>query len=230
MSAFIAISGLLIGTLAGWYARKRSNTSPPAATAHPHQIDHVCEIDQRVSTTLASLHAYEKRLLLGNHLSQQDGASTKPTRTGSTMNGTGPSVRSAPRDPLDGKTLLDIKRETDQHIRECTSALTRATAVLQEDMLRRAQEVVDALVALRETLEAQEADEETDVDTMSSRVAALHRARTRFLNTVRPRLGLSALSEKTEEQIEELTEQAFSPAQCPRPFMAAGVRLPQERF
>ncbi len=224
--------GPLVGVLVGWHLHRRSNHSASDPTALQQQIDHVCEIDQRISSAMATLHDYEKRLLVGAHLSENGSASTEPSSTGSGTNkdpGLGPE-RSSLREPLDGKTLLNIKREVDEHIRECTSVLTRATAVLEEDTIRHAQELVDMLVATRETLEEREIDGDTSPEAMRPCVAALHESRTRFLNTARARLGLDSLSEKTENQIEDLTEHTLSPAQCPRPYMAAGIRLPQERF
>jgi proline dehydrogenase len=96
-------------------------------------------------------------------------------------------------------------------------------------MISRAQELIDALVTTRETLEKQETDGEASLEAVRSCVATLHQSRTRFLNTARTRLDLDALSEDTEDQIEALTEQAFSPSHLPRPYLAAGVRLPEER-
>jgi hypothetical protein len=232
VTVLIAMVGPLVGVLVGWHLHGRSNRSASTPTALQQQIDYVCEIDQRISSAMATLHDYEKRLLVGAHLSENGSASTKPSSTSSGTNedsGLGPE-RSPLREPLDGKTLLNIKREVDEHIRECTSVLTRATAVLEEDTIRHAQELVDALVATRETLEEQEIDGDTSPEAMRPRVAALHESRTRFLNTARGRLGLDSLSEETENQIEDLTEHTFSPTQCPRPYMAAGIRLPQERF
>jgi len=180
---------------------------------------------------MASLQAYEKRLLVGAQLSENGSASTKPSSASSGMGGdSGLGLGRSPlREPLDGKTLLDIKREADKHIWECTSALTRATAVLEEDTIHLAQELVDALVSTRETLEKQETDGEASAEAVRSCVAALHQSRTRFLNTARTRLGLDTLSEDTERRIETLTEKAFSPSHLPRPYLAAGVRLPEER-
>ena len=180
---------------------------------------------------MASLHAYEKRLLVGTQLSENGSASTKPSSTGAgTDDNLGLGLGRSPlREPLDGKTLLDIKRKADEQIWDCTSALTRATAVLEKDTIHRAQELIDALVDTRETLEEQETDNEPSPDAVCSCVASLHKSRTRFLNTVRTRLELGALSEETEGRIEALAEQAFSPSHLPRPYLAAGVRLPQER-
>jgi hypothetical protein len=180
---------------------------------------------------MASLHAYEKRLLVGTQLSENGSASTKPSSTGAgTDDNLGLGLGRSPlREPLDGKTLLDIKRKADEQIWDCTSALTRATAVLEKDTIHRAQDLIDALVDTRETLEEQETDNEPSPDAVRSCVASLHKSRTRFLNTVRTRLELGALSEETEGRIEALAEQAFSPSHLPRPYLAAGVRLPQER-
>ena len=225
------MSGPLVGVLIGWYLHRRFNHSSSDPTALQQQLDHVCKIDQHISSAMASLHAYEKRLLVGTQLSENGSASTKPSSTGAgTDDNLGLGLGRTPlREPLDGKTLLDIKREADEQIWECTSALTRAIAVLEEDTIHHAQELVDALVDTRETLEEQETDSETSPDAVRSCVASLHRSRTRFLNTARTRLGLSALSEETEGRIEALAEQAFSPSHLPRPYLAAGVRLPEER-
>ncbi|MCS4049521.1 hypothetical protein [Salinibacter ruber] len=133
------------------------------------------------------------------------------------------------REPLDGKTLLDVKQEADEHLWDCTSVLTQATAVLEEDTIRRAQELVDALLDARETLEAQEASGEASSEAVRGCVSALHEARAQFLRTARTRLGLDALSEETDDRIAALTQQASSPSSLPRPYVAAGVRLPEER-
>ena len=225
------MAGPLAGVLIGWYLHERSTSFSSGSTPLQQQLDHICEIDQRISSAMASLQAYEKRLLVGTQLSENGSASTKPSSANSGVGGdSGLGLGRSPlREPLDGKTLLDIKREADERIWECTSALTRATAVLEEDMIRRAQELVDALVTTRETLEKQETDGEASLEAVRSCVATLHQSRTRFLNTARTRLGLDALSEETEGRIENLTEQAFSPSHLPRPYLAAGVRLPEER-
>jgi len=231
VTVLIAVVGPLAGVLIGWCLHRRSTSSSSDPTALQHQIDHICEIDQRISSAIASLQAYEKRLLVGTQLSENGSASTEPSSSNTGVggdSGLGPG-RSPLREPLNGETLLDIKREADEHIWECTSALTRATAVLEEDMIRRAQELVDALVSTRETLEEQETSGEAYSEAMQSCVAALHQSRTRFLNTARTRLGLDTLSEDTEDQIEALTQQSFSPSHLPRPYLAAGVRLPNAR-
>ena len=231
MTVLIAIAGPLVGVLLGWSLHRRSTSSSSNPTALQQQIDHVCDIDRRISSALASLHAYEKRLLVGTQLPENGSASTKPSSTGSDTAGD-PGLglsRSPLREPLDGKTLLDIKREADEHLWECTSALTRATAVLEEDTIRRAQEVIDALVNTREALEEQETNRDSSSETVRTCVATLHQSRSRFLHAARTRLGLTSLSEETEARIETLTEQAFSPSHVPRPYVAAGVRLPEER-
>ncbi|MEF8816576.1 MAG: hypothetical protein V5A58_07290 [Salinibacter sp.] len=223
------MSGPLVGVLIGWFLHGHANPSSDP-TALQQQMDHICEIDRRISSALASLHAYEERLRIGAQLSENGSASTKPCSIGSGTDDLGMGLGRSPlREPLDGKTLLDIKQATDNHIRECTSALTRATAVLEEDTIRGAQELVDALVNTRATLEAQETNGEASSEAMGSCVAALHTSRSQFLNTARARLGLDALTEETEGRIEALTEKAFSPSHLSRPYVAAGVRLPEER-
>jgi len=231
VTVLVAIAAPLAGVLIGWSLHKRSVSSSPRPTASQQQLDHVCELDRRISSALASLHAYEKRLLVGTHLSENGSASTRPSTPGSGAAGDGKLGRghSPLHEPLDGKTLLDIKREVDEHLWECTSALTRATAVLETDTVRRAQELVDALVSTREALEEQERNSGASAEAVRSCVSALHRSRTRFLNTARTRLGLDPLSEDTEGRIEALAEQAFSPSHLPRPYVATGVRLPDER-
>ncbi len=181
---------------------------------------------------MASLQTYETRLRVGKRLSENGPAATKPASTSAEPSGDRPEgIPSSPlREPLDGKTLLDVKRDVDGHIRECTSALTRSTAVLKEPTIQRAQELMDALVATRESLEAAESENGAAPDAVRSHMVRLHRSRTRFLNTVRTCLGLSTLSTEIEEQLEELNEQAFASTQCPRPFLTTGIRLPQERF
>lgn len=231
VTALIALLGSLIGILTGWFSHKHANHSPDP-TALQQQLNHICEIDRRISSAMASLHAYEKRLLVGTHLSENGSASTKRSLTGSGRSedlglNLGPSPL---REPLDGKTLLSIKREADEHIWECTSALTRATAVLEENTIHHAQDLIDALVATRKTLEEQESEREGASEAMQPCVAALHKSRTRFLNAARSRLGLDSLSEETEARTKKLTEHVFSPAECPRPYLAAGIRLPQKRF
>ncbi|MCS4152353.1 hypothetical protein [Salinibacter ruber] len=101
--------------------------------------------------------------------------------------------------------------------------------MLEEDTIRRAQELVDALLDARETLEAQEASGEASSEAVRGCVSALHEARAQFLRTARTRLGLDALSEETDDRIAALTQQASSPSSLPRPYVAAGVRLPEER-
>ena len=229
VTALLAMSGPLVGVLIGWFLHDHANPSSDP-TALQQRMDHICEIDRRISSALASLHAYEKRLLVGAQLSENGSASTKPCSMGSGTNDRGLGLGRSPlREPLDGKTLLNIKQATDDQIRECTSALTRATAVLEEDTIRCAQELVDALVNTRETLEAHEANGEASAEAMGSCVAALHTSRAQFLNTARAQLGLDALAEETEGRIETLTQKAFSPSHHPRSYVAAGVRLPDER-
>lgn len=104
-----------------------------------------------------------------------------------------------------------------------------AVTALEADTIHRAQKLIDAVVDTCETLEEQETDSETSLDAVRSCVASLQKSRTRFLNTVHTRLGLGVLSEETEGRIEAPAEQAFSPSHLPRPYLAAGGRLPQER-
>ncbi len=225
----MAVSGPLVGILIGWMLHRHTDHAP-APTALQQRIEHVCTIDQRISSALASLHAYEERLRIGAQLSENGSASTKPCSIGSGTDDLGMGLGRPPlREPLDGKTLLDIKQATDNHIRECTSALTRATAVLEEDTIRGAEELVDALVNTRATLEAQETNGEASSEAMGACVSALHESRAQFLRTARTRLGLDALTEETEGRIEALAEKAFSPSHLSRPYVAAGVRLPEER-
>ncbi len=193
-------------------------------------MEHVCAIDQRISSALASLRAYEARLLVETQLSENGSASTKPS---SISPGRGKASgldcgRAPLREPLDGKTLLDVKQEADEHLWECTSALTRATAVLEGDTIRRAQELVDALLDARETLEAQEASGEASSEAVGACVSTLHESHAQFLRTAPTRLGMDALSEETDDRIAALTQQASSPSPLPRPYVAAGVRLPKE--
>ena len=226
----MAVSGPLVGVLIGWMLHRHADHAP-APTALQQRIEHVCAIDQCISSALASLRAYETRLLVGTQLSENGSASTKPSSM-SPGKGNAPGLecgRAPLREPLDGKTLLDIKQATDNHIRECTSALTRATAVLEEDTIRGAEELVDALVNTRATLEAQETNGEASSEAMGACVSALHESRAQFLRTARTRLGLDALTEETEGRIEALAEKAFSPSHLSRPYVAAGVRLPEER-
>lgn len=226
------MTGPLIGGALGWYLRRRFNRSPSSPAGLQHQIDHVCKIDRHVSSVMAMLHEYEQRLLLETHLSENGSAATRSSLTDSDAeNDLAQGLRRpGHRDLLDGKTLLEIKREVDQQIRTCTSVLTRSTAVLDEDVICRAQDLVDTLIAVREALEEQEADDETSPDAIRPHVAALHESRTCFLGTARTHLGIPSLSKDTTEQIEDLAEHTFSPAQCPRPYTTAGIRLPQERF
>ncbi len=201
----MAVSGPLVGILIGWMLHRHADHAP-APTALQQRIEHVCTIDQRISSALASLHAYEERLRIGAQLSENGSASTKPCSIGSGTDDLGMGLGRPPlREPLDGKTLLDIKQATDNHIRECTSALTRAT------------------------LEAQETNGEASSEAMGACVSALHESRAQFLRTARTRLGLDALTEETEGRIEALAEKAFSPSHLSRPYVAAGVRLPEER-
>lgn len=226
----MAVSGPLVGVLIGWMLHRHADHAP-APTALQQRIEHVCAIDQCISSALASLRAYETRLLVGTQLSENGSASTKPSSM-SPGKGNAPGLecgRAPLREPLDGKTLLDVKQEADEHLWDCTSALTQATAVLEEDTIRRAQELVDALLDARETLEAQEASGEASSEAVGACVSPLHEARAQFLRTARTRLGLDALSEETDDRIAALTQQASSPSSLPRPYVAAGVRLPEER-
>ncbi len=70
---------------------------------------------------------------------------------------------------------------------------------------------------------------EASSEAMGACVSALHESRAQFLRTARTRLGLDALTEETEGRIEALAEKAFSPSHLSRPYVAAGVRLPEER-
>jgi len=236
VTTFLAVLGPLAGGLIGWLLRMQfDRTSLRSATAQ-RQLDHICELDRRVTSAMASLHAYEKRLLVGRHLEQNGHASTK---AGASTSGHGTSTASpsalAPgrrplHEPLDGQTLLDIKRDADQRIRECTNALTRATAVLDDEAVLCAQELVEALLATRKTLETQEVERDAPAEEMPDHVASLHQLRIRFLDTTRERLHVDPLSENVAEGVERLTEQAFSPSEVPRPYMATGVRLSEERL
>ncbi len=144
--------------------RSRARPDGPSATNRTRPID------QRISSAL--LHAYEERLRIGAQLSENGSASTKPCSIGSGTDNLGMGLGRSPlREPLDGKILLDIKQATDNHIRECTSALTRATAVLEEDTIRGAEELVDALVNTRATLEAQETNGEASSEAMGASLA-----------------------------------------------------------
>lgn len=234
MTALIAVSGPLAGVLIGWLISRRSENTSLHTAATQRQLGQVCELDRCVSAALASLQAYEKRLLVGQHLENNGRSSTKEPAPDPGSGKTARPASAAPRrgplgEPLDGKTLLSIKREADEHIWKCTSALARATACLDEEAVLRAHELVEALVTTRETLEAQEGNGDASPEEMSSRVAALHRARTRFLNTARQTLHVEALSDATTERVERLSEQAFSPSRVPRPYVATGVRVSKKR-
>ena len=100
--------------------------------------------------------------------------------------------------------------------------------LLEGDTICRAQELVDALPDARETLEAQEASGKASSEAVGACVSALYESRSQFLRTARARLGLDALSEETDDRIAALTQQASSPSHRPRPYVAAGVRLPEE--
>lgn len=236
MTTFLAVSGPLAGVLIGWLIHRQSErTSLQAATAQRH-IDHICEIDRLVSSAMASLQTYEKRILVGRHLDQNGQASTReaasdagPARSTPPPSAVAPGRR-PPQEPLDGQTLLDVKRDVDHHIRECANALTRATAFLDDETVLRAQELVEALVATRETLETQEADRDAPSRQMPGHVASLHQSRIRFLETARERLHMEPLGEEVAERVGRLTEQTFSPSEVPRPYMATGVRLSEERL
>lgn len=235
MIAFLAVSGPLAGVLIGWFISKQSDDSSPPPAAPQRQIDQICEIDRCVSAALASLQAYEKRILVGRHLEQNGHASTKTASPEAGSETTTASSSTAPRrgplgEPLDGKTLLSIKREVDEQIRECTNGLTRATAFLEEETVLRAYDMVDALVAAREALEAQEVEGDASPDEMTTHVSAIHRARTRLLDTARQNLHVEPLSDEAAERVERLGEQAFSPSPVPRPYMATGVRVSEERL
>lgn len=185
---------------------------------------------------MASLQTYEKRILVGHHLDQNGRASTKEAASDPGPKGSTPPSsafapgRRPPQEPLDGQTLLAIKRDADQHIRECANALTRATAFLDDETVLRAQELVEALVATREALEEQEVERDASSKQMPGHVASLHQSRVRFLETARERLHVDPLSEEVAERVGRLTEQTFSPSEVPRPYMATGVRLSEERL
>lgn len=224
-----------MGVLIGWFISRQSDDTSSRSAPSQRQIDQICEIDQCVSSAVASLHAYEKRILVGKHLGENGQVATKDSASGPGPEPTARSPSAVPpsggmREPLDGKTLLSIKREADEHIWECTNALTRATAFLDEETVLRAQEMVEALVETRETLEAQEAEDTPTSEEMTAHVAALHRTRTRFLDTARHSLRMEALSDEATERVQRLSEQAFSSSQLPRPYMMTGVRIPEERF
>lgn len=236
MTTFLAVSGPLAGVLIGWFLSTQSERTSVRTTAAQRQIDHICEIDRLVASAMASLQSYEKRILVGQHLEQNGQSATKeapsnlePATNDTSTTGPFPHRRSL-REPLDGKTLLDIKRNADEHIWECTNALTRATAFLNDKTVLRAQELVEALVETRKTLEAQEAGRDPSADEMTSHVASLHQSRTRFLDTARESLHVDPLNKAVAERVERLTEEAFSPSQVPRPYVATGVRLPEERL
>ncbi len=230
VTALFAVPGLLVGVLVGWYARTRSSSS--TAPSHPQQLRHVREIDRHVSSAMSSLRAYEKRLLVGTHLPENGASATTPatSQNRGRPGGSASAYRSPFREPLNGTTLLDIKRRADEHLWECTSALTRASAALSEDALRDAQDLIDTLVDVRTALEAQEADGDAASEDVRACVAALRQSRARFLATARAHLGLAPLTEEARARMDALAEQAFSPSRCPRPYMETGVRLPQERF
>lgn len=224
--AWVAVSGSLMGVLVGWYISRQSRSTSPPSPAPQQQINQIREIDRLVSSAMASLRTYEKRILSGKHLGPNGSASTKAVASGARGGGQ-PSLssnRMPLRQPLDGKTLLAVKREANENIQECTHALARASAVLEEETVLHAQDLVDSLVATRETLEKQEAADEVATDALDLHVSAVYRSRTRFLSAARKRLGVDPLSEETKEGIETLTQQAFSPSQLPRPFVAEGIR------
>ncbi len=236
VTTILAVSGPLAGVLIGWFLSTQSERPSLRTTAAQRQIDHICEIDRLVASAMGSLQTYEKRILVGQHLEQNGQTSTKeaasnsePATNETSTTGPFPHRRSL-REPLDGKTLLDIKRDADEDIWECANALTRATAFLDNNSVLRAQELVEALVATRETLEAQESGSVDPSEEMSEHVASLHRSRIRFLDTARKNLHGSSLSTDIAERVERLTEKAFSPSQVPRPYVATGVRLPEERL
>ena len=235
VTTLLAVSGPLAGVLIGWFISRQSDGSSPSPTATQRQLDHICEIDRRVSSALTSLQAYEKRILVGRHLEQNGRTATTLSASAGNSKTATPSSTTAPRrgplgEPLDGKTLLTIKREVDEQIRACTDALIRATAVLEEEAVLRAQEMIDALVAARETLEAQEGEGDACPDEMSTHVTAIHRARTRLLHTARQGLHLESLSPDATERVERLGHQSFSPSHVPRPYMTTGVRVSEERL
>lgn len=228
--------GPVVGALVGWFLSTQFRDTSRRATTAQQQIDQIYEIDRCVASALASLRAYEKRVLAGKHLGETGDASTKPPSPSSpnaSLNGTPPSgqpPKHAPlREPLDGHTLLDIKRETDQTLRACTHALTRATAVLDDETMGRAEALVDALLALRETLEEQETCDEASPDAMQAQVSTLHRSRTQLLRAARAHLGVTPLSADVEERVETLAEQTFAPSRLPRPYVTTGVRLAGKR-
>lgn len=234
MSTFLAVSGPLAGVLLGWFISRQSDGIASSPTRQ-RQLDHICEIDRRVSAALSSLQAYEKRILVGRHLEQNGHATTTRPAPEAQSETDMPSAATRPRrgplgEPLDGKTLLSIKREVDEQIRACTDALTRATAVLGEEAVLRAYDMVDALVAAREALEAQEAEGNASPEEMSAHVTAIHRARTRLLDTARQSLDVESLSPEATNRVERLGEQAFSPSHVPRPYMTTGVRVSEERL
>lgn len=227
--AWIAVTGPLLGVLVGWYMSTQANHTPSPSTATPQQISQIREFDRLASSALASLRTYEKRILTGKHLETNGSSATKAVASetlGDERTSPCPpsSERMRLRQPLDGKTLLAVKREANENIQDCTNALTRATAVLEEETVVHARNLVDRLVAILESLETQEAADEVSADQVQTHMLAAHQSRTRLLNAARKRLGIDPLSEETQEGIENLTQQVLSPSTLPRPFVTDGIR------
>lgn len=229
--AWIAVSGPIVGVLVGWYISTQLTHSALTSTATQQQVDQIREIDRLASSAMGSLRTYEKRVLSAHHLggngsSSTESVSPEPQGNGYTdLSDPGSTAERMPLGkPLDGKTLLTIKREANQSIQECTRELVRATAVLDEDTMSRARDLVTALVDVRKILERQETDDDVSSDAMRTHVSTVHHSRTRFLSAARERLGIEPLSERTREEIENLSLRAFAPSTLARPYAEGGIR------
>jgi hypothetical protein len=226
MEIGITAVGVIVGVVGGWHLARASAFFSDRTSASPQQVEQILQIDRCVTSVMASLRAYEKRILAGEKLARNGSEAT--TQPASAQDRRSAATSSRPRgrflpEPLDGKRLITIKREADQTIWECSNALARSTAVLEEDIVRRAHDLVDALVSARRALEEHEAQGER-AEELSASVRAISQSRARFLEAARESTGRTPVSTETQNRIETLTEQGLAPSQLPRPYVDASVQ------
>lgn len=228
MTTGVAVAGVAIVALVGWFLGRKSTLFSVEGAGSRQQVEQVLEIDRRVTSTLASLRDYEKRILAGEKLARDGGSTTKRTDQ---EEGRFSTERMRPRghflpEPLNGRRLINIKREANREIWECSNALARSTAVLEGTIVRHAHDLVDALICARDALEEHEAGEQAEE--LGAHVQDINQSRTRFLKAARENVGDNSVSKETEKRIETLTEQVLAPCKLSRPYVDTGTQSLQD--